>query len=261
MKMTSYRQGTPCWVDLSTTDEAGALEFYSGLFAWEDEPNDAGDGATYHMQKLGDAYAAAITQQRPDEAAAGVPSHWATYLATDDIDATAARAGAAGGQLVAEPFDVMDAGRMAVVADPTGGLVSLWQAKQHVGAGVIHEPGALTWSELITDDPSAAAAFLEELLGIGVKGSPEAGGSTYLLLTVNGAPVAGVMEKTPEMGEIPSVWSTYFEVTDVEAALARVESLGGRVVTSVMEEAHMRFAIAEDPQGAVFGLMTTKPRA
>jgi predicted enzyme related to lactoylglutathione lyase len=78
---------------------------------------------------------------------------------------------------------------------------------------------------------------------------------------VNGAQVAGVVERTPEMGETPSVWSTYFEVTDVEAALAWIESLGGRVVTPVMEEAHMCFAIAEDPQGAVFGLMTTKHRA
>ena len=260
MKVTKYEQGTPSWVDLSTADEAGALEFYLRLFGWEDEPNDAGDGMVYHMQKLGDDYTSAIAAQRPDEAAMGVPSHWVTYLAVDDVDATAGRVTSAGGQLVVEPFDVMESGRMAVVADPTGGFVSLWQAREHIGAGVQHEAGSLTWSELITDDPAAAAAFLESLLGVGVRESSEAGDSTYLLLEVGGRPVAGVMQKTAEMGDVPSMWSTYFEVSDVEEALAQVESLGGRAVTPVMEEAQMRFAIAEDPQGAVFGLMTTAPR-
>jgi uncharacterized protein len=259
MKVTSYEQGTPSWVDLSTSDVVGALGFYSALFGWVDEPNDAGDGMVYHMQKLGDDYACAITQQRPDEAEMGVPPHWGVYVTVEDVEASVGRVASAGGQVVAEPFDVMDAGRMAVVADPTGGLVNLWQARQHIGAGVQHEVGSLTWSELITDDPAAAAAFLAEVLGVGGRESPEAGDSTYLLLEVGGRPVAGVMQKTPEMGEIPSVWSTYFEVANVEEALARVESLGGRVVTSVMEEAFMRFAIAEDPQGAVFGLMTTVP--
>ena len=260
MKVTKYEQGTPSWVDLSTADEAGALEFYSALFGWEDEPNDAGDGMIYHMQKLEEDYTSAITALRPDEAAMGVPSHWVTYLTVDDVDAAAVRVVSAGGQVVAEPFDVMDAGRMAVVVDPTGGFVNLWQAKEHIGAGVQHEPGSLTWSELITDDPATASAFLAEVLGVGVRESPEAGDGSYLLLEVGGRPVTGVMQKTPEMGDVPSVWSTYFEVSDVEEGLARVESLGGRVVTSVMEEAHMRFAIAEDPQGAVFGLMTTATR-
>lgn len=259
MKVTSYKQGTPSWVDLSTSDVAGALGFYSALFGWVDEPNEAGEDFVYHMQKLGDEYASAISLLRADEAEMGVPPHWVTYLAVDDVDAVAARVTSAGGALVAGPFDVMDAGRMAVVADPTGGLVSLWQAGEHIGAGVQHEAGSLTWSELITDDPAGAAGFLESLLGIGVRESPEAGESTYLLLEVGGRPVAGVMQKTAEMGEIPSVWSTYFEVSNVEEAMSRVESLGGRVVTSVMEEAQMRFAIAEDPQGAVFGLMTTVP--
>jgi len=89
MKITKYRQGTPNWVDLSTSDAAGALAFYSALFGWEDEPNEMGEGAYYHMQKLGDDYAAAIAQQRPDEAEMGVPSHWVTYLTVDDVDATA----------------------------------------------------------------------------------------------------------------------------------------------------------------------------
>ena len=255
MKVTKYEQGMPNWVDLSTTDEAGALEFYSALFGWKDEPNDAGDGMVYHMQKLGDDYSSAITAQRPDEVQQGVPSHWVTYISVDDVDAVAARVTSAGGQLIAEAFDVMDAGRMAVVADPTGGFVNLWQAKGHIGCGIIHEANALTWSELMTLEPAKAAAFFEELLGLTSSEAPGTDGAPYTLLSLDDEPVAGILQITPEMGEMPPNWMTYFEVADLEAAVERATSLGAQSPMPIMDAPGMRFAVIEDPQGAVFGLM------
>ena len=257
MKMTAYKQGMPSWVDLSTTDEAGALAFYAGLFGWTDEPNDAGDGMVYHMQKLGEEYVAAVMQQRPDEVEMGVPPHWAMYITVNDVDATAARVAAAGGQLVAEPFDVMDAGRMAVAADPTGALVNLWQQRSHPGAGLMHEPGSLAWAELITPDPATAATFFEELLGVSTDTVPGVGGHPYTLIRVDGNGVAGILKMTPAMeaGGMPPNWTTYFHVTDVDEALARATSLGADAPRPVMEVPGMRFSIVNDPQGAAFGLM------
>src|SRR5437016_3654199 len=121
---TSYTQGTPNWVDLQTTDQAAAKEFYGGLFGWTYDDQPMGEGAVYSMAQLGDQPQAAM-----------------------------------------QPFDVMDAGRMAFVLDPSGAAVALWQANQHIGAGLANEPGTVTWNELITSDP-AAAKFYEQVLGL-----------------------------------------------------------------------------------------------
>lgn len=255
MKIDSYQAGMPSWTDLATTDEAAAVEYYSALFGWDDEPNDAGDGVTYHMQKLGDDYVAAITAQQPGEAQQGIPPHWTTYITVDDLEGTVAKVPAAGGQVFAPPFDVMDAGRMAVIADPTGGPVILWQAKEHIGAGVRNEAGAIAWSELITSDPARAGAFFAELFGVQVVTMPGTEGAMYTMLQIGDQPVAGLLQIIPEMGEMPSNWLTYFQVDDIEAGVARAVELGGESPMAVMDGPGLRFAVISDPQGAVFGLM------
>lgn len=120
-KISSYKQGTPSWVDLATTDEAGALAFYSSLFGWTDDPAPMDGGAVYHMQKLGDEHVGAIFTQGPEEAGQGIPPHWNTYLSVEDVDATADRVASAGGTVLVPALDVMEAGRMTVIQDPTGG--------------------------------------------------------------------------------------------------------------------------------------------
>src|ERR1700690_649940 len=127
-KRTSYTQGTPNWVDLQTSDQAAAKEFYAGLFGWSYDDQPMPQGPVYSMALLGDEPVAAIAPQSPDMAAAGVPPMWNTYLAVDSADDAAAKVEAAGGQVAMAPFDVMDAGRMAFVLDPGGAAVGLWQA-------------------------------------------------------------------------------------------------------------------------------------
>ena len=161
----SYAPGTFCWVDLGTTDAAGAKAFYGRVFGWEGEDMPVGDGATYTMLRLGGRDVAAVYEQGEDERAAGIPPHWSSYISVVDVDETAARVEGLGGKLLAEPFDVLDSGRMAVVQDPTGALVSLWQPGRHVGARLVNDPGSLTWNDLATPDPDAAAAFYTALLG------------------------------------------------------------------------------------------------
>ncbi len=154
--------------------------------------------------------------------------------------------------MLAEPFDVRDAGRMSVIADPTGASVNLWQAKQNPGAGVIDEPNAFTWAEVITNDPPKAAAFYESVLGVTTTQSQAFGGEPYTLLTVDGQPVAGILNIT---GGPPPQWFPYFQVADIDDAIASATSLGGRSPMPVMQMPDMRFAIVNDPQGAAFGLM------
>src|SRR5262245_64470153 len=134
-------------------------------------------GAVYSIAKIGDGQVAAIAPQSPELAAAGAPPMWNTYLAADSVDDATAKVGQAGGTVAMAPFDVMDAGRMSFVMDPGGAAVALWQANQHIGATLVNEPGAVTWHELITDNPDAVP-FYEQVLGVTTT-TADTGGSKY----------------------------------------------------------------------------------
>ncbi len=150
---TSYAQGTPNWVDLQTPDTEAAKAFYTSLFGWAYDDQPMPEGGPYSMATLGGQHVAAIAPQSPDLAAAGAPAVWNTYLAVDNVDDALAKVEAAGGQVAMPAFDVMDAGRMGFVLDPSGAAVAFWQARQHIGASLVNEPGAVVWNELITDRP------------------------------------------------------------------------------------------------------------
>jgi len=162
---TSYDQGTPNWVDLPTSDQAAAKTFYAGLFGWTYDDQPMGEGQVYSMAMLGGHQVAAISPQPPEMAAAGAPPMWNTYLAVDSVDDATAKVEAAGGKVAMAPFDIMDAGRMSYVMDPSGAPVALWQAGQHIGATLVNEPGTINWNELITSDPGAAR-FYADVVGL-----------------------------------------------------------------------------------------------
>ena len=155
----SYEPGTPSWVDLATTDQAASKSFYGALLGWTFEDMPVGDGVVYSMATIRGRNAAAIAPQQAEQIAAGVPPHWQMYITVTDVDAAAAKVEGAGGSVHVPPFDVMDAGRMAVITDPSGAFFMLWTAKQNVGAAVVNEPGAFTWSELIAPPNDRTASF------------------------------------------------------------------------------------------------------
>ena len=262
-KIESYKQGTPSWTDLATTDQNAAKRFYSDLFGWTYEDNAMEDmgGMVYSMAVSVDSYAGAIFSQMNDEKEMGIPPHWNVYMTVEDVDSLAPHVSEHDGSLlVDEPFDVFDAGRMIVAADPTGAVIALWQAKQYIGAGVQSEHGAIAWCELLTGDPAKAMKFYEGLLGVESETHPMSGGGEYHLLTVDGVGVAGVMQMPDHLSamNVPPHWSTYFQVDDVDAALDMAKSRGAQVAMEPMDipEAERRIAFLIDPQGAGVGLMS-----
>ena len=246
----SYAQGTPNWVDLQTTDQAAAKAFYGGVFGWtyDDQPMDA--GAVYSIAKIGDGQVAAIAPQSPELKAAGAPAMWNTYLAVDSVDDATAKVGPAGGTVAMEPFDVMDAGRMSFVMDPSGAAVALWQANQHIGATLVNEPGTVSWNELITDNP-AAVTFYEQVLGVTTT-TVDMGGNKYTMFQVGGREVGGTTP--PPMAGTPNHWLVYFSVADADATVAKIKQLGGSVMVPPFDTPIGKMAVVADPQGAVFSL-------
>ncbi len=184
------------------------------------------------------------------------------HIAVDDVDAIAARVPSLGGTVGAPPFDVFDAGRMSIISDPAGAHVAFWQAKQHIGAGVKSEPNTLHWCELLANDPDAVAAFYTELLGMESESMTLDQGGGYTIFLSDGMGVAGTMAMPEHLRErdIPAHWSVYFQVTDLDAAVAQAGANGAHVALPPMDIAMVgRIAFLIDPQGAGFGL--TQPES
>ncbi|MBY0442753.1 MAG: VOC family protein [Mycobacteriaceae bacterium] len=254
-KRNEYAQGTPNWVDLQTTDQAAAKQFYSSVFGWsyDDNPVPGSDDVYYSMATLSGETVAAIAPIPPG-APAGMPPMWHTYIAVDTIDAVVSKVASAGGQVLMGPVDIGEAGRMAFVADPTGPAVGLWQAAKHIGATVVNEPGTLIWNELLTDQPGPALAFYEAVLGLSHATVEMAPGQHYTLLQVDGSDVGGCLE--PPIPGVPNHWAVYFAVDDVEATVAKSTAGGGHTLVEPFDIPSVgRCAVLSDPQGAAFSVL------
>lgn len=248
---TRYAPGTFSWADLTTTDQDAARTFYGGLFGWAADDMPVGEGIVYAMMKSGDAQVAAISPQPQAQREAGVPPTWNSYVTVESADATAARAAELGGTVHAQPFDVFDAGRMAVIQDPQGAWFMVWEPRRHIGAGLVNAPGALVWNELASNDLDGATAFYAGLFGWTIAQFPGSE-QVYLAIKNDGASNGGMREVEPP--GVPPHWLVYFGVEDLDAALARVRDRGGAVHTGPIDIQMARIAIVADPQGAVFAL-------
>jgi len=245
---THYEPGTPSWVDLQTSDQAGAKAFYTALMGWEYDDQPVGGDAVYSMAKK-NGYDVAAIAPLPME---GVPPHWNTYVTVADVDATVAQVAGAGGSVMGDAFDVMDAGRMAIVADPTGAMFCLWQPKNHIGASLVNEHGTLTWNELMTPDVDAALAFYGKLLGW--KGNRvDTAGMEYTEIKLDDRAVGGAMK--PPMPGMPAAWGVYFAVDDCDKAVEIAAAKGGSVMQPPTDIPPGRFAVLTDPAGAFFSVI------
>jgi predicted enzyme related to lactoylglutathione lyase len=250
-----HRAGTPAWAELGTSDGQGAVAFYAGLFGWEAENTPAGPAGTYVLMRREGKDVVALYEQDEAMRSRGVPPLWLVYIAVDDVSAAAAKVQEAGGTVHAQPFDVAEAGRMALVQDPTGAMFGLWQAGSRIGAQVLHEPGTMDWFELATNDPEKAGEFYEQVLGWTVN-AEEFDGTPYTTCLLGDEPVAGILP-AEALGEgIAPNWSVYFAVEDCAAAVEQAQRHGGELLFGPHEMPRVgQFAGLRDPQGAAFAVI------
>jgi uncharacterized protein len=242
------------WVDLSTKDPAAARDFYSKLFRWNVEVDPDPQYGGYGLAKVNGEDAAGIGGiQSPDQ-----PSVWNVYIGSDDVEALATKVTAAGGTVVAAPFDVGDQGRMAVFQDPSGAFISAWQGTR-MGGFQTQGPNTYGWADLNARGVDKALPFYEKVFGWSLKptGSPD---QPYTEFQVNGESIAGATEIDPMVpAEMPSYWMAYFTVDDVDATHRKAIEGGARELVAPLDFPGGRMSIVSDPQGAAFGLMTLGP--
>lgn len=247
-----YEPGTFCWAGLATSDPAGAKAFYASLFGWQAEDLLAGAAGTFTMLRRGGKDVAILYRQTPEARAAGAAPHWTSYISVADADAAAARADELGGAAVfREPFDVLDAGRVAAIRDPTGAIVSLWQPRSRIGAELVDDVGAVCWNELATTDVERSRSFFGELLGW----EYETGDSGYTTIRNAGRRNGGMRQQTEQELNLEPSWRPWFTVQSADDAARDAEHAGGRALAPTRETPFGRFGVVADPQGAAFAVL------
>jgi uncharacterized protein len=267
-----YIPGVPCWVDTSQPDPEAAVKFYGGLFGWEFEnvmPPES--GGTYFIARIRGGDVAAIGS--PPESAPP-QAVWNTYIWVQSADETATKVVDAGGTVLAEPFDVMDAGRMATFADPEGAAFVAWEAKRHKGARIVNEHGSVNFNGLNTRDLAGAKRFYGAVFGWQTL---QLGGGAELWTlpgygdhleesrpglreqTVEfGAPaefldvVANINQLGGDQANVPPHWDVTFAVDDADATAQQATELGGTVIVPPFDAPWVRMTVLADPQGATF---------
>ncbi|MFD7921349.1 VOC family protein [Streptomyces sp. NPDC059740] len=252
-----YAPGTPCWADVAAPDQQAALDFYRGVFGWSGQVGPAETGG-YAVCELSGKPVAGVMAAVPMDDQPPPPTVWTTYLATDDIEATEAAVGDAGGTVMVPPMDVMSLGRMMIAADPTGAVFGVWQAVDFPGAGVVNEQGAVIWCELNTTDRQAASEFYSRVFGM--ETTAMEGVDDYYALTAGGRTVGGT-QPLPEglPPETPSHWLTYFATSDTDDTVSRISKAGGTVLQAPFDMIAGRMALVTDPQGAPFAVIAPAP--
>lgn len=252
-----YKPGTPCWVDLMVPDQQAALDFYCGLFGWQGEIGPSETGGYSVCELKGKPVAGIMKAMNPDGTVPDPmpPTVWTTYLSTDNVDGTLKSVTDAGGGVMMGPVDVMELGRMAIVTDPTGAVVGLWQPGTFDGAGIVNEHGALTWNELATNDTAAAAEFYSRVLPLTTGPTDLLGAEGYTTIRVDGREVGGMMSLDQHPAGTPPHWLTYFHADDVDAIAAAAGKAGGKVIAPPFDMPAGRMSVLSDPQGGVFAVI------
>lgn len=252
---TEYAPGTPSWVDLSTTDIDAAKTFYSSIFGWDLADSPTPGGGSYTMATRNGKAAAGMMAQMPEQAEQGIPSAWNAYVTVENADQALAAAESAGGSALGPVMEVMEAGRMGVMSDPTGGVCCVWEPNQHIGAQLVNEHGTLTWTDLMTGDPAGAAEFYGSVFGWEAQAmdSPMGPGQMFSL---GGAPIASA---NPAPEGVPPHWAVYFSVDDCDACVESITANGGSLMMDPMDTGPGRMGFAVDPTGAHFNIIEPNP--
>ena len=250
-----HPNGSFCWMELGTTDQNAAKNFYQSLFGWTSMDFPMGPSGMYTIFRLQDRDCAAAYTLMKEMLDAGVPPHWMVYLSTDNVDESTRKVEQLGGKVIKEPFDVGPQGRMSVATDPAGAHFCLWQEKQSPGIGIAGENNAFCWADLNVKNRDVARRFYEGLFGwqfVPGEGKDE---STYLHIVNQGHGIGGTPPPELIPPGLPPHWMIYYQVADCDAASAKAAELGGRIlVPPTPIPGTGKFSIVDDPQGAGFAL-------
>ncbi|MDQ0822759.1 putative enzyme related to lactoylglutathione lyase [Arthrobacter sp. V4I6] len=254
MPTPDHSTGAPCWIDLMTSDTEKAKAFYGTLFGWTFQTGDEEKYGGYITAAKDGKTVAGMMQK--DDAMAGMPDTWSTYLGSDDAAATVQAAVQHGGQIYLEPMDVPEQGRMAMIADATGASVGIWEPHEMPGYGLAAEPGTPAWHELHATDYDKAVKFYQDVFGWNTDVMSDTPEFRYTTLGAGDSAKPGIMDASGYLpAEVPASWQIYFNVHDTDASIEKAVAMGATVIDGPDNTPFGRLATLADPTGAMFKIM------
>jgi hypothetical protein len=251
---TGYEHGQFCWIDLVARDMAEARKFYLDLFGWESVDVDTQGGPPYAHFYLQGKNVAGVGQMNEQMLSKELPANWNSYINVNDIEAVCNKTVELGGRVTVPVMQILEAGRLAFIEDPTGAQVGLWEKGDHFGAELMQDYHSCSWNELLTRDLEAARDFYGRLFDWEFADFPSAM-SKYYVISQQGEENSGMMQMDERWGEMASRWLIYFAVQSVDLTVDQVRQLGGFVQVHPFDIPEGRFAMVSDEQGALFDLV------
>ena len=257
-----HAPGSFCWIELATSDQKASKHFYGALFGWTANDTPMGPGDFYTIFQLEGRDVAAGYSLRKEQRAQAVPSHWMLYVAVESAEATASKVVPAGGKVLVPPLDVATYGKMAILQDPTGPVLSIWEPKGNKGTGLAGVGGTLCWADLSSPDPGRAAKFYHELFGWKATSDNDDNPPSGYQHIQNGEEfIGGILPNAEGKSKIPPHWLAYFMVSNCDLSAAKAKELGaGFLMPPTTLEGVGRLAVVADPQNAVFAIFQPLPR-
>jgi len=251
---TGYRHGQFCWIDLVARNMAEARKFYLDLFGWESVDMDTQGGPPYAEFYLQGKKVAGIGQMSEQMLSKDLPANWNSYIHVDDLESVCAHVTELGGEVTVPVRQVLEAGKLAFIRDPTGAEVGLWQQGNHFGAELMQDYHCCSWNELLTRDIEAARDFYGRLLGWDFADYPSSFAKSYVV-SQHGEETSGLLQMDERWGDMPPRWMVYFAVQSVDLSVDHVRQLGGFVTIHPLDIPEGRFSMVADSQGAMLDLV------
>jgi predicted enzyme related to lactoylglutathione lyase len=248
MTMEPITSGTFCWNELAVRDTEKAKAFYTTLFGWTVDTYDHGP-MPYTMFKVGDVPVGGMIKM-DEEWPEDTPPHWGCYIASDDVDAMAVKAVELGGTLWCGPMEADDEGRFAVLADPTGAVISVFKGGDGKNP---NGHGSFCWNELFTTDMNKASDFYTGLFDWTAEASTTS--EEPYTVFMQGEAWAGGMMKMHWEGQ--PAWLGYVSVASVDETTAKAVELGATVCAEPADMPDIgRYAVFTDITGACIAIFT-----
>lgn len=255
-EIKSYQHGEFCWIELATGNSENSKKFYKELFGWGFVDHQMDENNTYTMFQMEGKDIAACYNLCSDLKEMGVPPHWGNYIAVNSVDEIVKKVKSTDGKIINEPMDIPEAGRMAIIEDPTGAVFGIWEAKQHIGSRFKNQFNTFCWNELATNNVDKCKDFYKSVFGYD-SFDQTFGEMDYTTFKLGEIPVGGMYKLSGEMENIPSHWLVYFSVENCDKTVEKAISLGAEVVVPAMEiEGVGKFAVLKGTENEHFGVIT-----
>jgi predicted enzyme related to lactoylglutathione lyase len=249
-----WHPGKFVWADLITDDIDTAKRFYADLLGWEFRQANV-PRRSYLIAFNGERPISGLLQAPQKQASKGRP-RWISYLSVTEVGQALQSVVINGGKVLLAPKRLPERGEQAIVRDAEGAVFGVMKTSKGDPQDYLAEPGDWIWEQLLSLDAERAGGFYQTLADYTVIKDPKSRLPDTLILIAHGHARATVTTIPADRPSLQPTWLPFVRVADIRDAVARTDTLGGRVLLAPRADLlEGRLAVIADPSGAALGLI------